>query len=347
MRKLVLCAVFVILLAVPVHAMDFAPPEVPMSGEAWMPYEAETFSEGLLSLLRDAIRLLQPEFARAAGVCTRVLACVLMISVVQTFSGAAKGASELIGAVVAAVLLMHSANALIPLAVDTVGEISGYGKLLLPVMAAALGAQGMGASSVSLYAGTAVFDAVLSSMISNILSPMVYLYLALSVSCAAMGEETLKRLRDTVKGLMVWALKTMLYVFTGYMGITGVVTGTTDAAALKATKLTIAGVVPVVGGILSDASEAVLVGAGVMKNAAGVYGMLAVLAVCLEPFVRIGAHYLLMKLTAALCAAFGPKRLTDMVQDFSSALGLLLGMTGTCCLLLLISTVCFMKGAAL
>ena len=144
---------------------------------------------------------------------------------------------------------------------------------------------------------------------------------------------------------MTWFLKIILYIFTGYMGITGVVSGTVDAAAVKATKLTISGMVPVVGGILSDASEAVIVGAGVMKSAAGVYGLLAMIAIWISPFLQIGLQYLLLKATAAVCAAFGEKRVTELVQCFSSAMGLLLAMTAVVCVLLMISTVCFMKGA--
>ena len=120
--------------------------------------------------------------------------------------------------------------------------------------------------------------------------------------------------------------------------------GTTDAAALKAAKVTISSVVPVVGSILSDASEAVLVSAGVMKSAAGVYGILAIMALFLEPFLRIGMHYLMMKATAALCAVFGSGGGAGLIEDFSTAMGLLLAMTSATCLLLLISTVCFLKG---
>ena len=143
---------------------------------------------------------------------------------------------------------------------------------------------------------------------------------------------------------MTWSLKIILYVFTGYMGITGVISGTTDAAAMKATKLTISGMVPVVGGILSDASEAVLVSAGVVKNAAGIYGIFAVLAICLGPFLQIGAHYLILKITAGICELIGPKRAADLVNDISGAMGMVLAMTGSVCLMLLISIVCFLKG---
>jgi hypothetical protein len=120
--------------------------------------------------------------------------------------------------------------------------------------------------------------------------------------------------------------------------------GSADAAALKAAKLTISGAVPVVGGILSDASEAVLVSTPLVKNTAGIYGILAILALCMGPFLKIGAHYLMLKLTHAVTATIGSKELNSLIGGFSTAMGLLLAMTGSVCLLLLISTVCFMKG---
>jgi stage III sporulation protein AE len=248
-----------------------------------------------------------------------------------------------VGAVGIAGLLLVSTDSLTRLGTQTVTELSEYGKLLLPVMTGAMAAQGGITTSAALYTGTSIFSSFLSSLISGLLIPMVYIFLALSGANGAVGEEMLKKARDFVKWLMTWSLKTVLYIFTGYMGLTGVISGTTDAATLKATKLTISGMVPVVGGILSDASEAVLVSAGLAKNAAGVYGVLALLAVFLGPFLRIGVHYLIFKGTAAVCDVFGSKRITGVIQDFSTAMGLVLAMTGAVCLLLLISTVCFLK----
>ena len=109
-------------------------------------------------------------------------------------------------------------------------------------------------------------------------------------------------------------------------------------------EFTISGVVPVVGGILSDASEAVLVGAGIMKNAAGIYGLLAILSITALPFLRIGIQYLMLKFTGAVCAMYCEKSHSQLIQNFSTAMGLLLAMTGAVSLIFLISTVCLMKG---
>lgn len=344
MRKLLIVVIFLSMLVAPVSAMDITAPEVPESGAQWMPESSESFAEGLWEVVKSALPVIQPAIAEAAKICLCVLSVVLLVSLIESMPGNTKTVTALAGTIAIGVLLLQSSNSLVQLGADTVRELSEYGKLLLPVMTSAMAAQGGSASSAALYAGTALFDSVLCSVISGLIVPMIYLFLCLAVANSAIGEDILKKMRDFLKWLMTWSLKIVLYIFTGYMGITGVVSGSADAAAVKAAKLTISGVVPVVGNILSDASEAVLVGAGVMKNAAGVYGLLALLAVCIGPFLRIGVQYLLLKMTAAVCAVFGSKQCTSLINDFSTAMGLLLAMTGAVCLLQLISTVCFMKG---
>lgn len=344
MSKLLLSLLLFAFLVMPVYALEIEAPPVPDSGARIMPEQTDSFGDGLWELLHKALLQIRPDLAEASKVCLSILAAVMSVSLLRTFSGQAKQSAEFAGTVAIAAVLWNSTNSMIHLGAETVQELSDYGKLLFPVMTTAMAAQGGVTASASLYTGTAIFDAIVSSLISKALVPMVYLFLVLAIANSAIKEDVLKKMRDLIKSAVSWLLKTVLTVFTTYMSITGVVSGTTDAAALKATRVTISSVVPVVGGILSDASEAVLVSAGMLKNAAGIYGILAVLSVFLEPFLRIGTHYLMLKATAAVCAVFGTASLTGLADDFSSAMGLLLAMTGAVCLLMLISTVCFLKG---
>lgn len=344
MRKLPMLILILMLLAVPVNALELTAPTVPKSAEDFMPPEPQNLKDGILEVLREAVSHIRPDLQEASQVCLGIIAAVMVISVIRTVPGNVEKTADLAGAVAVSGMFLTSAGTLINLGAETVVQVSEYGKLLLPVLTAALAAQGGVTTSAALYAGTALFDALLSSLIGKILMPLIYLFLALAAANSAVGDDLLKKLRDAVKWLMTWLLKTILYIFTGFISITGVVSGPTDAAALKAAKLTISGVVPVVGGILSDASEAVLVSAGTVKNSIGIYGLFAVLAIWMEPFLKIGAHYLLLRITGAVCSVFGSKRMTDLIQDFATAMGLLLAMTGAVCLMLLISTVCFLRG---
>ena len=176
---------------------------------------------------------------------------------------------------------------------------------------------------------------------------MIYFYLCLGVAKGVTDSELLKRFQEGMKSFMTWVLKTILYIFTGYITITGVISGTTDAAALKAAKLTISSVVPVVGGILSDASETILVSVATVKNAAGIYGLFAILSIWIGPFLKIGCHYLMLKGLGALCGIFSGKNTASLIESFSVAMGYVLAMTGSVCLMLLVNTICFMKGVTL
>ena len=346
MRKLIIFMGLLLLLAIPASALDYTAPEAPEDALELIPQESASFAEDLWTVILRALEKLQPAIPEAMGVCLSLLAAAMLLSIVKTVPGKWTRTADLAGVLGAAVILLRATGTMVSLASETVTELSQYGKLLLPVMAAALASQGGITSSTALYTGTAVFDAVLSTAIAKALVPLIYIFLILAITVAATGEKMLEELRNLAKWAVTWFLKTALYIFTAYMSITGVVSGTTDAATLKATKLTISGMIPVVGSILSDASEAVIVSAGAIKNAVGIYGMVALVAIWIWPFLQIGIQYLLLKLTGAVCGVFDVKPVKDLIGAFSTAMGLLLGMTGAVCVLLLISMVCFMKGVS-
>ncbi len=344
MKKLVWILLLFFLLAIPVRATEITPPEPPDHVLDLLPEDRDSFSEGLWYVIKSSVALLRPDIAQGCLTCLSLLACMLLLSLLRSYEGISRSIVELCGVIAVGVLLFAPANSMITLGTQTVRELSDYGKLLLPVVTTSMAAQGGTVTSAALYTATAFFNSILSAAISGVLVPMVYIYLALSIVNSAAGDELMKKLRDFIKWLMTWGLKLALYGFSAYISFTGVISGAADQAALKAAKLTISGMVPVVGGILSDASETILISAGLVKSAAGVYGLLAIIAIAIGPFFQIGLQYLLLKLTAAVCSVFSDKKLTGLVEDFSGAMGLLLAMTGTLCLLLLISIVCFLKG---
>ena len=344
MKKLILVLLMLSFLTVPASANQIVAPEIPDEVEDLFPEQQDSFSDGLWHILTSVIGTLQPQVASAAGLCSGLLAVAMLLSLLRTYEGKSKALVELASVVGVACLMMGSAKSMITLSAKTIQDISHYGRLLLPVLTAALAAQGGVTSSTALYAGTALFDSVLSTLISSVSLPAVYIFLVLSIVNAATEDGMLKKLRDTVKWALTWGMKIVLYVFTGYISLTGVISGVADRTALKATKLAISSMVPVVGSVLSDASETILVSAATVKSATGVYGLLAIIAITVTPFLTIGLTYLLLKLTVALAAVFAPKQMTGLMEDFTTAMGILSGMTGTVCLLQMISIVCFLKG---
>ncbi|MBR5571090.1 MAG: stage III sporulation protein AE, partial [Oscillospiraceae bacterium] len=218
-----------------------------------------------------------------------------------------------------------------------VEELDVLAKALLPTLAAAVAAGGAIVTSGMQQVGTVFFANLLLTLIRQVLMPLVYCYIAAVTANAVLPQQILKGLAQAMRKGITWLLTGSLVLFTGYLSITGAAAASADKVTLQLTRSAISTAVPVVGGIISRAADSLLAGAGLLKNALGVVGMLAVLATCLTPFVSMGVQYLLYKLTAFLAGLSGGGRVVELIDALGSAFGLVLGMVGACAALLLIS----------
>lgn len=278
---------------------------------------------------------------RVRGAALVLLAVVLCGAVDGFYQGVDGGKVTVFlpmaGALSVTLLTAGSLDSLMGLGARTIEELSGFSKVLLPVLAAATAASGAVTSASVQQVGTVFLADLLITLIDRLLMPLVYLYAGALASSAMLPENRLGALAEALKKVITWILTTVLLAFTVYLSVVRVVSGSADAAALKVAKAAISGVIPVVGSIISEASETVLAGAGMLKNTIGVFGMLGILAACAHPFLQLGIQYLLYKLTAFLAATVGAPGLCRLIDGLGGAFGLVLGMTGSCAFLLLIS----------
>lgn len=344
MRRILFVIALLVFIAVPAYAEEMSPPPAPAEAQKYMPKESSSFGEDLWYVIQRAGADVFPSVLDAGKLCLGVIATAVLCGVLKSNALVEERLIDVAGSVSVGLIVLGAAGAMTQLGTQTISQITEYNKMLLPVMTSALAAEGAMTTAVTLYSATTFINAFLSALISNLLTPMAYLFFCLSIVNGTISEGIINTMKQFIKWLMTWGLKIVLYLFTGYVGITGIISGTVDLSTLKATKLTIAGTIPVVGGILSDASESILVGAQIIKNTAGTYGLIAIVALTIGPFLQIAVQYLLLKMTSGICVAFPCGKVSEVIKDFAAGMGLILAMTGTVCILFLISIVCFMRG---
>ena len=297
-----------------------------------------SFSEGAAALVRNVF----PEASQAMADSVRNACLMLCALLLCSLMGQSRAAS------LAGVLCICSAGALSVNSLASSGsgavyQMQEFSAALLPAMTAGTVAVGGITASAAIYAGTALFSDLLMHIMGDLLLPVIYCYVALRAAQAMCENELLERLSKLVKWCFQGGIKLILFLFTAYLTVTGLVTGTADATVVKAAKLTLSGVVPVVGSMISDASETVVVGAAAVRNAVGIAGMLAAIAICLVPFVRTAAQYLVLKAACAAGGVLGQPRLLGLMDAFCEAMGFILSILAACALMLLISCVCYLK----
>lgn len=278
------------------------------------------------------------------GLCVQITGIILLAATMGAFGdGKTLGAVGL-GAVLAVGLCcLGRISGLFTQVAEAVDALSAFSGFLFSSLAATTAATGAVGASGAMYGVTVAVCSGLTRLLQGIFLPGVSCYLGLMLASAAVGEGSLSMVGDLLKQGLTLILKFGVIGFTAYLSLSGAISGSADAATIRAAKLAISTAVPVVGSLMADASETLLVSAGILRSGVGIFGMLGVLAVAMGPFLETGISYLGLKLTAAVAAAAGEKQLSGLIGSMATGFGLLTALVGVAALLMIIACVCFMQ----
>ena len=360
MRRIILAALVLLSLMLPARAQEPAEPDLTFGAENLeqaldeetrealsdvSPTSAGDFGKELWRIVSGAISgaglALKPALFSAGKVLAAAMLCAFA-GHVQEDTGT-KLPAQLAGAFAITALCTRDVSSMIGLARETVTKISDFTALLLPVLSSSLAASGGSVSAGTLLAGGSFAMSLLTKLASGVLIPLVYVYILLSAAeCAADGGG-LGKIRELGGRALCLLIKGLCAVFTAYLSISRVLTGSADTLALKAAQAAFSGMVPVVGSMLSDASASLLAGAGLIRSAAGAFGILAVVSMAIAPFLRLGAFYLALKLAGAIADGAVMKPHAALMSNLASAMGYMLAIAASALWMSLVSAACFLK----
>ena len=179
--------------------------------------------------------------------------------------------------------------------------------------------------------------------ITAVLLPLLYLYAGTVICGTTLENDVLASLSGLLRKAFRLLLIGFASVFTLYLSLTGILTGSADAAAAKAVKTAVSAALPVVGSIVADAASTVTSSAAILRSGIGVVGVVSVAAMCVTPYLQFVMHYVLYKLAAGIAESFADKRVGRLIDGFADVYGFLLGMVGVASLILFLSIVSSMK----
>lgn len=287
---------------------------------------AEAFRDGLSSGLTDTVK-------RALS----IIAVAVVCSILTVFENKTPEYVTVGGGAAIALISIADVNSFAAAGTGVINALSVFSKALLPAMCAASAACGTIGAATAKYAASVLFMDVFVTISQSLILPFIYAYLAAVVAGAAFKNARLTEIAGFIKKLCTILMTAVALLFTIYISVSSIIASGGDAVASKVAKTAISASLPVVGGIISDAASAVVAGAEAIRNGVGVFGMLALLAVCAAPFALLAMNYLAYKLTSAAVKALGCDGLSELTAGIGSAIGMMLGLAGCCAIILFIS----------
>ncbi len=309
---------------------------------------SDTDTAGSFGKLMKAIKALLPDVLSAAlrsGASVMIIAalCSVAQTVLDTAESRWSDGVSLAGIAAVSLCVFGTSKGFIGLGGETLDRLDSFSKVLLPTMTGLAAASGEAASSAAKYAAASLFIDVLITLAHDLILPLIYAYGAAVVAQAAFGNKSLAAAVSLLKWLAGVMMTLLVLAFIVYLGLTGVVSGVTDAAALRLARTAISTALPVVGSIMSDAAASVLSGTSLLRGTVGVFGILGITAVCAVPFLRLGAHFLVYKSVSKLTAGFCGSRMESLIGGLAGVFGLVLGLAGSCAVMLYISLISLIK----
>lgn len=137
----------------------------------------------------------------------------------------------------------------------------------------------------------------------------------------------LQKLCCTVGG---WLMGGIMTAFLGMASLGGLLASTQDGMTIRAAKYAVDNLLPVVGGGIADTVDAMAFSAHMVKNAAGVTGMIIVAAACVRPVLRLALGVLVCRLAAALTEPVADGPLRRCMAQLGQATQLLLISVAVC-----------------
>ena len=300
-----------------------------------------SLADGLAGLWEKGTGMLSDLVRQSLSCGVMLLGAVLLCALAEDCATAANNERVIrvvpaIGAMVVTLTAAGDIRSLIGVSTEAMEELNLLSKTLLPTFMAAVAAGGGAVSAGVRHVAAVFFTDLLITLIRVFLLPMVHIYIVAAAGEVLLPGRQLRQIAKAIAAGTTWVLRAVLILYTGYLTLAGAAATSADGMSVQVTRAAM-GAVPVVGGIISDAAATVMSGAAILKSTIGITGTLAVLSLCLAPFLRLGIQYLLYKVTAFLAGTLGSASLVTLIDDLGRAFSLVLGMTGACATLLLIS----------
>ena len=238
------------------------------------------------------------------------------------------GSTTLLSRVACALGLLRGSARAFDAARQALGLASKALDRLGPVLASALELSGAGATAAILSPASALGAGMIEEVLRRWGLPVCGLALAVAAAGNLSEGICLERLFALLKRFVVMGVGLLAAAFTGLLALEGRLAGPQDSTLTRALQQAIRGMVPIIGGEVSGAAGALVGSSVAVRNAVGVTGMIAVLAACGRPMVRLAIHALSVKLAAALAEPLAEPGIARLCSAFGDVAEMLLAI---CC----------------
>lgn len=271
----------------------------------------EIFLPGLQSAIAQMICIIA--LGLLSGLCTMAL-------------GDDKGTKQVLMLIISGTAILSITALFVSLineAAQCMNRVAQFCTVAAPVLTGLLTALGCAGSAKLLNPALIILTNIILVVILKVILPMLLAGGILNVINGLTDRMKLSRSVKLINSTVKWVLGLITTVYIAFNTIGGISSGTTDNITLRTTRYAIDRLVPAVGGMVSGAIDAVMGGAVMLKNAAGITAIIIVISIVLRPALKLIAGMLALRIAAAIIEPFASPEISGMLDGTADVVSFL------------------------
>lgn len=177
------------------------------------------------------------------------------------------------------------------------------------------------------------FGAFLSGALSTWLQKGSFALLSL-ITCLVLaepfGDLPLGKMKEMVKSILRWLIGSVVSIFFITMSAGGAIAGAYDGALVKGLRYAADSLIPIVGSDIAGKMESITASAQLLKSAAGVTGMVALLSACLFPAIDVFLAMWGLRALSAILECVADSFTIQLADGFAGVFSYLLSIIAAC-----------------
>jgi len=221
------------------------------------------------------------------------------------------------------ILILQSLMSALEIGKTGIEQMTGFMQVLYPILLAMLTAVGNVTTSSVLQPAVGVLVGIVGTLLKDVMIPLITLSAVVHLISYISERVQIKKLGKLLNQIGVWILSFVFTIFVGVLTVQGAMTSSFDGLSVRTAKFALDQFVPVVGKMLSQSMDTIIGCSILLKNAAGVTGLIILGMLCLAPGMKILALMILYKISSALLEPITDQRIVDCLDGIGSVLNVL------------------------
>ena len=240
-------------------------------------------------------------------------------------------------------LVLSNFSDIINMVKEAIINLVGFSNSLLPLLITLMLTTGAIVSAGVVKPVLLILINFIGNFITNFILPLVIIGTVLGIVSKISNKVRIDKLAKFMKSLGVWILGIVMTLFVTVLSLEGTITQTVDGVTAKTAKAAVSTVIPVVGKILGDATDAVIGGAGIIKNAVGFLGILVISGICISPIIKLTLLSFTYYIASCVCQPIADEKVIGLLDSIGDTFKILLAIIFCVSLMLIIGLTIVIK----